>query len=117
MNPPDTEGVIVYSTREVLDSINEKLAKGQTAMEQLDRRVSGAEGRLAAHDKILTEQIPKFQKAIEELNVQKQVEDALDSRKVKGISRRDQVVTAAIGMLILALALLQYLPHLNAHHP
>lgn len=110
---PDSEGSIIYSTREILDSINEKLTRGQAAMEQFDKRLTGVEARVAAHDKILTEQLPKFQKVVEDMNVQSQVEAALDSRKVRGVSRRDQMVASAIGLLILALAVLQYLPHLG----
>lgn len=104
-------GLISYDLKEILEGINEKLAKNAVLAEQLDRRVSGVEARVAAHDRILTEQIPKFQKVIEDLNVQKQVEAALDSRRIKGVSNRDRFVVGALSACILLVTILAYLPH------
>lgn len=110
--------IIGYSFKEILSDINEKLARNSVFNEQLDRRMSTLEARVAGHDKILTDQLPKIQQSVDDLstklNVQGQVEAALDSRKVRGRTRNERLLTFAVGLIVLSLAILAYLPH-GAH--
>lgn len=106
----DLSGVVVYSTKEILDSINEKLAKAGVLADQHDKRLTTLETRVMSHDRILTEQLPKFQRVVEDLDVQRQVEAALDSRRVSGISNRDRAIAGALSACILALGIVEVLP-------
>lgn len=102
--------IVSYSLKEILADINEKLSKNTVFNDQLDRRMSTLETRVQSHDKILTDQLPKLQKLVEEINVQKQVEAALDSRRVRGVSTRDRVLIGGLSACLLALGLLETLP-------
>lgn len=106
------DSTVTFTVREILDGINEKLAKSLALGEQMEKRISTLETRVQAHDRILSEQLPKFQKVIEDLDVQSKVEAALDSHHFQGVSNIDRFVASAIGLCILALGAVQYLPHL-----
>lgn len=96
--------------KEILADINEKLAKNAVFNDQLDRRMGTLEQRVASHDRILTDQLPKLQKAVEGIEVQKQVEAALDSRRVRGVSTRDRVMIGGLSACLLALGMIEALP-------
>lgn len=104
-------GVIVIPVSQILDGINDKLAKTAALSEQLGRRMDGLEARVERHDKIIGEQMPRLLKFMEDMNVQQQVEAALDSRRVRGISNRDKVIVGGLSSCLMLLGLLQYLPN------
>lgn len=102
---------IVFTTKEILAEINAKLAKQDVLVEQLDKRTERLEHRIETHDRILTDQIPKLTDFMEKMNVQQQVEAALDSRRVHGVSSRDKLLVGGLSACILVVSLLSYLPH------
>lgn len=105
-----TGGRITYTTKEILSDINRKLSESALITEQLDRRMTAIEHRVNQHDRVLTDELPKLTKFMQDFDVQRQVEDALDSRKVRGISNRDRLVVGGISACILMITLVDLLP-------
>lgn len=105
-----TGGRITYTTKEILADINRKLSEGALITEQLDRRMTAIEHRVSQHDRALTEELPKLTKFMQDFDVQRQVEDALDSRKVRGISNRDRLIGSIIGACLLLVTFIDLLP-------
>jgi hypothetical protein len=106
-------GRVSYTTKEILDGINDKLSRQALFVEQVDRRLTAVENRLGRHDEILTEQVPRLARVIEDLNVQQQVEAALEAKQVKGISRTDKIVGGAIGACVLLVTVIGNIPHIT----
>lgn len=103
-------GRITYTTKEILSDINRKLSESALITEQLDRRTTALENRVAGHDRLLTDELPKLTKFMQDFDVQRQVEDALDSRRVRGISNRDRLIGSIIGACLLLVTFIDLLP-------
>lgn len=101
---------VSYTTKEILADINRKLTESALITTQLDRRMSAIEQRVSQHDAVLNSEIPKLTKFMQDFDVQRQVENALDSRKVRGVSTRDRVVVGGISACIMLVTLVDLLP-------
>lgn len=108
--PTGTGGRISYTTKEILADINKKLNESVLITEQIDRRTTALESRVANHDRMLSDEMPKLMKFMQDMDVQQQVEAALDSRRVHGISNRDRLVVGGISACILLITLIDLLP-------
>lgn len=100
---------IVYTTKEILADINDKLTRQAQLAEQIERRVSALENRVDSHDKVLMDMVPQLKDFVEKINIQKAVEDAMESKKV-GIANYDRVMIGALSVAVVFLSLI--LPHL-----
>lgn len=103
-------GRITYTTKEILSDINRKLNESALITEQHDRRLNAVETRISHHDRVLNDELPKLTKFMQDFDVQRQVEDALDSRRVRGISNRDRIIVGGISACILLITLIDLLP-------
>ncbi len=110
MSETDPNGVIRYTTKEILADINEKLSKNNLLVEQMDRRLTSLELRVGVHDQMLSEQMPKLEKFMREMDVRREVDAALEARNVRGASLRTKMLVAIPGVVLAVVSILALLP-------
>lgn len=110
---PD-EPVITYTLEQVFEGINQKLTVLSERHDQESRRMDKLENRVGKLEQVVMDELPRIRKFMEDQDVQQQVEAALDSRRVKGLSQRDRVIVGGLSACILAVTILSLIHGLFA---
>lgn len=94
--------VVRYTTKELLAEIREGIHTVKATAVAHDARITALELRVAEHQQVREEYVPIVDGIVRDLDIKKQVTEALDERADKGFTRKQKLIGLAIGVITVA---------------
>lgn len=88
----EPNGIIRYTTKELLAEIRDGISTIKAIQEGHEHRLTAVERAVADHQRLADENLPTFHKLVRELDVKREVSEALEERSDRGFTRREKVV-------------------------
>ena len=97
------------SPEERLAVLEQEILRLDREMDRVRDKVHTLESSTRAIE-ILAQQVPKLTEFMQAMDVQQQVELALDERNIRGTSGRDKLLVAALSACLLVISIVTLLP-------
>lgn len=104
---------VVYTVKELLGEINDRLGGIKALQERHDADIRNMREWQEGHQLTDAGYYAKVDKIVDELKVAQEVRDALNEQAERGFTRRQKLVAAATGVVVVLLQVWNSVPH---HH-